>query len=33
VIVALEIEVQPDIKGESDGFLIFTRIKLFLEEM
>ena len=33
MIVALEIEVQLDIKGESEGFLIFTRIKLFLEEM
>ena len=33
MIVALEIEVQLDIKGESEGFLIFTKIKLFLEEM
>ena len=33
MIVALEIEVQLDIKGESEQFLIFTRIKLFLEEM
>ena len=32
-IVALEIAVQLDIKGEGEGFLIFTRIKLFLEEM
>ena len=33
MIVALEIEVQLDIKGESERFLIFTKVKLFLEEM
>ena len=33
IIVALEIGVQPGIKGESERFVVFTRMNLFLEEM
>ena len=33
IIVALEIGVQVGIKGESEGFVVFTRMKLSLEEM
>jgi len=33
VIVALEIGVQLGIKGESERFVVFTRMNLFLEEM
>ena len=33
IIVALEIGVQLGIKGESERFVVFTRMNLFLEEM
>ena len=33
IIVALEIGVQLGIKEESERFVVFTRINLFLEEM
>ena len=33
IIVALEIGVQLGIKGESEKFVVFTRINLFLKEM
>ena len=33
IIVALEICVQLGIKGESERFVVFTRMNLFLEEM
>ena len=33
IIVSLEIGVQLGIKGESERFVVFTRINLFLEEM
>ena len=33
IIVALEIGVQLSIKGESQRFVVFTRMNLFLEEM
>ena len=32
IIVALEIGVQLGIKGESERFVVFTRMNLFLEE-
>ena len=33
IIVALEIGVQLGIKGESERFVVFTRMNLFLAEM
>ena len=33
MIAALEIGVQLGIKGESERFVVFTRMNLFLEEM
>ena len=33
IIVALGIGVQLGIKGESERFVVFTRMNLFLEEM
>ena len=33
IIVALEIGVQLGIKGESERFVVFTRMNLFLEEI
>ena len=33
IIVALEIGVQLGIKGESERFVVFTRMNLFLEKM
>ena len=33
IIVALEIGVQLGIKGESERFVVFTRMNFFLEEM
>ena len=31
IIVALEIGVQPGIRGKSEKFVVFTKINLFLE--
>ena len=33
IIVALEIGLQLGVKGESERFVVFTRMNLFLEEM